>query len=63
LAPDRNQISGVGITQGDDRTEYVVMKNRLGKCIDYVDENSWRFGLALTAIVALEMALIVLVIR
>ena len=38
--------------------EYIVMQARLGKFVDYVDESSWRFGFVLSAIVAVEMALI-----
>jgi hypothetical protein len=38
--------------------EYIVMQKRLGKWVDYVDESSWRFGFVLTAVVAVEAALI-----
>jgi hypothetical protein len=38
--------------------EYIVMQARLGKFVDYVDESSWRFGFVLSAIIAVEMALI-----
>ena len=38
--------------------EYIVMQARLGKFVDYVDESSWRLGFVLSAIVAVEMALI-----
>jgi hypothetical protein len=38
--------------------EYVVMLARLGRWVDYVGKNHWRFGFALTALIAIEVALI-----
>jgi hypothetical protein len=39
------------------------MQKRPGKLVDCVDESSWRFGFTLTAIVAMEMALVVVAIK
>jgi hypothetical protein len=38
------------------------MQARLGKWVDYVDESPWRFGFALAAIIAVEIALILVAV-
>ena len=43
---------------GDPYREYIVMQTSLGKWFDYVDKGDWLFGFALTAVVAVQMALV-----
>jgi hypothetical protein len=38
------------------------MGARIGRLIDYIDEDSWRFGLALTAIGVIQLGLLAIAV-